>query len=135
MAVQPPQCTKNALATELDVSNGEQLLYEVKLARGAQPVFAIVDQNEQPVLGSDDPPDPDGVFRAKWPPDPNAVQIPNDLAHTLGMHFVTAVEYHYRVTRIDGNGQTLDVLKDCSYVSDPHESTDRFHVALRVFTV
>lgn len=134
MAVRDPVCSIDGLSTELVVTEGETLVYEVAFKGGAEANFAIVDQRGSVILGSQDPPDPDGVYRKRWPADPDGVEAHNEVNHVLGMHFVTATEYAYRIVRKAREGKTIAVLKSCTYTSDPHDSTDQFFTPFRVST-
>ena len=126
-------CKTDALATELNVTGNESLLYEVEFKGGAQPTFALVNQHGAEILSSSSGPDPDGVYRAPWPSPGLQIEVPNDLAHTLGMHFVFATKYTYRIYKRDAAG-TSTLLKDCTYESNPHDSKDHFFSPFRIFT-
>jgi len=134
MAVKDPVCSRNDLALVLDVTNGEKLLYEVTFEGGAQPVFAIVNQHGAVILSAASGADADGVYRTIWPDDPDAIEVPNDLTHTLGMHFVVATKYGWRVTRLAADDSAIEVHKDCKYESNPHSSEDEWFAPLRIFT-
>lgn len=126
------ECEKgqNLLATDLNVTAGEYLVYEVSF-RGAQPLFTIVDQHGVIVMDPKDKVDA-GTFRKKWPAKKSDVKIPDDLNHTLSMSFIAAVEYDYVVTMYSKAGKKVEVCKNCSYSSTT--STDTYHVPLRIFT-
>ena len=127
------KCETDALAIELDVTAGETLLYEVEFEGGAQPTFAIVNQHGVEILASGSEPDGDGVYRSPWPKPELQIEVPNDLTHTLGMHFVFATKYGYRIHKRDAAG-TSTLVKDCTYESEPHSSTDHFFAPFRIFT-
>lgn len=117
------------LATELDVSNGEYLDYEV-MFQGAQATFAVVDQHGTVILSANDAPIAPGRYAKRWPTGP--ARVPDDLNHTLGVHFLAATKYAYRVTRRSKAGAPIETCKSCSYESTT--STDSFFDPLRIFT-
>jgi hypothetical protein len=119
----------------LDVTGGgERLHHEVTFEDGAQPVFAIVNQHGTVILSKAWPPDENGVYGTTWPDDPAAIEIPNGLMHTLSLHFIFATKYRWRVTRVDEAGDELEVLKECTYESEPHSSEDEWFSPIRIFT-
>jgi len=135
MTVKPPMCSRNDLAAVLNVTAGERILYEMWFEGGAQPLFAIVDQHGTVVLSQSHAPDHDGAYRRIWPSDLSNIEIPNYLTHMCGMHFALATRYHWRVTRLDVNGDAIEIHKDCTYESDPHDSRDEWFAPFRVFTI
>jgi hypothetical protein len=120
---------RDLLATELDVTNGEVLEWEVTFL-GAKPTFAVVDQHGTVVLSPKDKPAGPGRYLKRWPS--KKVRVPDDLNFTLGMHFIAATRYAYRVTRRTAGGHVIETCKDCTYASTT--ATDSFFDPLRVFT-
>jgi len=126
------KCTADQLATELDITNGEALTYEVSF-KGAQAIFSIVDQHGTIILSPADPPISAGHWRKRWPGKKGDAKAPDDLNHVFGMHFVGgATEYNYKVTRRDKNSHVIDTCKNCKYTSTAPD--DSFFDPLRVFT-
>lgn len=117
------------LATELDVSNGEFLEYEVSF-QGAKPTFAVVDQHGTVVLSPKNQPVAPGRYVKRWPA--KKVRVPDDLNFTLGVHFIAAIQYAYQVRRKSKTGKLIETCKDCTYASTT--ATDSFFDPLRVFT-
>jgi hypothetical protein len=124
-------CNSSKMAVQLDVTNGETILYQVSFT-GAQGVFAIVDQHGVIILDNSKPTAP-GTFEVRWPGPNDNVKIPDDLNHVLGMHFISAVTYTYKVNRCDAAKNPIEDLKDCTYTRSAQ--TDSFFVPLRIFTV
>jgi hypothetical protein len=73
-----------------------------------------------------------GQYVRDWPGPGDNVKVPDDLNHTLGMHFIAATAYAYRATRLSSTGATLEKLKNCTYQRG--SQTDSFFDPLRVFT-
>lgn len=120
------------LATELDVTNAETLIYEVSF-KGAQAIFAVSDQHGTIILSPSDPSVAAGCWRKTWPTSPEDVKVPDDLNHVLGIHFTGgATQYAYKVTRCDKTGTIIATCKDCVYTNT--SPTDSFFEPLRVFT-
>ena len=126
-------CVKgeNLLAIELDVTNGEYLVYEVSF-KGAQALFTVVDQHGVIIM---DPKDAvsKSRFQRKWPAKKSDVKVPDDVNHVFSMSFLVATEYDYVVTRRSKKGAKLEACKNCTYTSKT--ATDTYHVPLRIFTV
>ena len=118
-------------ATLLRVSRGETIRYEVSF-KGAQGTFAIVDQHGAVILSNQDAAVAPGQYVRDWPRPGDNVKVPDDLNHTLGMHFIAATAYAYRATRLSSTGATLEKLKNCTYQRG--SQTDSFFDPLRVFT-
>jgi len=118
-------------AVQLRVSRGEKIRYEL-LFRGAQATFAVVDQHGVVILSNQDPPVAPGRYLKVWPGPGDAVKVPDDLNHVLGLHFIAATAYAWRATRVAANGTALEPLKDCVY--ERSSQTDNFFDPLRVFT-
>ena len=118
-------------ATLFHVSRGETIRYEVSF-KGAQGTFAIVDQHGTVILSNQDAAVAPGQYVRDWPGSGDDVKVPDDLNHTLGMHFIAATAYAYRATRLSSTGATLEKLKNCTYQRG--SQTDSFFDPLRVFT-
>src|ERR1043165_8678000 len=102
------------LATELEVSNGEYLEFEVSF-QGAKATFAVVDQHGTIVLSPKNAPESPGRYVSRWPK--SKVKVPDDLNFTLGVHFIAATQYAYLVTRRTKGGKLIEKCKDCTYAS------------------
>jgi hypothetical protein len=113
--------TKESVGVFLDVTNGEHLVYRVT-ARGATPIFTLVDsQSEQLLMSNNDSPIatmPAVVYERQWPlpADPQ----PEATSHTMAFHFLAAISYRYEVVRNRGDGGS-DVLIDITYSSKAPE--------------
>lgn len=118
-------------ATLLRVSRRETIHYEVSF-KGAQGVFAIVDQHGTVILSNQDVPVSPGLYVRDWPRPGDDVKVPDDLNHTLGMHFIAATAYAYQAVRRSSTGAVLEKLKNCVY--ERSSQTDSFFDPLRVFT-
>jgi hypothetical protein len=126
MAVQTSVTTEQPNVS-LDITGGEHLFYKVT-PRGAKPVFELVDTRLDPPSGrvlisnqsapvSNNP----LVYERKWP-------LPNDTVstatnHTLGLHFIAAVEYRYEVGVYDSSDNLKRKVIDITYTSTAADQT------------
>lgn len=122
---------QDLLAVELNVTEGEYLVYEVSF-QGAQGVFSIVDQHGTIILSPASGPVAPGQYQKKWPANMSEVKIPDDLNHTLGIHFIGAVKYTYKATQYNKADQQISVCKNCEYESNT--PTDSYFAHLRILT-
>jgi hypothetical protein len=111
----------------IDITGGEQLLYKVT-SRGARPLFDLVDTRLDPPNGrvlmsnrSNPVSTSPLVHQRKWPqPGDTATTATN---HTLGLHFLAAVEYRYEVGVFDSNDNLLRQVIDITYTSVAADET------------
>jgi hypothetical protein len=128
-------CEENAdlLATELDVTNGEFLLFEVVLVKGPKAAFSVADQHGTIILSTqDDPADNGATWRRKLPAKKNELKVPDDLNYSLVLNFARAVRYKYTVTRFDSTRKVIATCKQCSF--ERASQDDHWVEPLRVFT-
>lgn len=111
----------------LDITGGEHIVYRVT-PRGARPVFELVDTRLDPpngrVLMSDQSAALSNnplVYERKWPLPTDTVSTATN--HTLGLHFVAAVEYHYEVGVYDHADQLKRKVIDITYTSTAADQT------------
>lgn len=111
----------------LDITGGEHLLYRVT-SRGARPVFNVVDNGvDRPngrvlLSNNDNPVSPTPLtHERKWPLSNDAVATATN--HTLGLHFLAAVEYRYEVGVFDRNDQLIRKIIDITYTSSAADQT------------
>lgn len=120
-------CRKTQRSVRLDPSS-QHLVYEV-CARGAQPIFTLADAREVLLLSDLDPQGKPGCWRRIWPKTPDEIPPTSSITHTLGMTFLAAVAYTYRVER-RGPGDEVTLIKDCDYESQRAE--DKYFTSLTV---
>jgi hypothetical protein len=120
-----PGCNREAV--NVGTSSGEFLTYEVQCRPAA--LFDLVDQDKTVILSSTDPPVSPGQFAQRWPQPGGAAPIGHH-THTLGLQFLPAVEYRYKVSHCAGDGTVITVLKDCTYTRS--DQTDSFFDALDI---
>jgi hypothetical protein len=124
---------KESAAVFLDVTGGEHLVYRVT-ARGSQPIFTLVDAKiDKLLLSNKNEPISTNplVYERKWPLPIDSPSTSTN--HTLGMHFLAAVEYHYEVGVYDDNGDLRLTLIDIKYTANAPE--DSYFQALSVTAV
>ena len=114
------RCNKKDLAVMVDVSNGERLRYAVSFT-GARAVFTLANKQGTILLSQQSPPGSTGPWELVWPGSPPPNAIPGEFTHALGMHFLAAATYTYKVTKEDQSGAELTVVKDCTYESQDAE--------------
>ena len=125
--------TKESAAVFLDITGGEQLVYRLTV-RGSQPIFTLVDARIDKLLMSNksSPVSQNPlVYERRWP---LPIDSPSTATnHTLGMHFLAAVEYRYEVeVHLSGAG-VQSTLIDITYKSTAPE--DWYFQALSVTAV
>jgi hypothetical protein len=129
MAVQT-DVTRESAAVFLDITGGETLVYRVT-PRGAQPIFTLVDARIDKLLMSNksSPISQNPlVYERKWP---LPIDSPSTATnHTLGIHFLAAMEYRYEVEVYDSAGNLQSTLIDITYRSNAPE--DWYFQALSV---
>lgn len=115
--------TKESVAVFLDVTEGEHLTYRVT-ARGAKPIFTLVDsQTKKLLMSHKDTPvatAPAVVFERRWPLPADQTLLAS--SHTMGFHFLAAVSYQYEVTRTRAGGLS-DTIIDITYSSSSPEDS------------
>jgi hypothetical protein len=111
----------------LDITGGEHLLYKVT-PRGARPVFELVDTRlDKPsgrvLMSNQSAPVSNNplIYQRKWP-------LPNDTVstatnHTLGLHFIAAVEYRYEVGVYDTTDHLKRNVIDITYTAAAADQT------------
>lgn len=109
-------CNTKLLSAIPKVKEGEYLLYELTVW-GAQGIFDIVDENEKVIMSHKQSPGPQQVYQRKWPADPSELPDDNETTHTLGIHFMLATKYLYRLTIRSKTGDLIKTIKDCTYES------------------
>ncbi len=125
-------CTQSDLAVVLSATNGERLRYSVAFL-GARAVFTLTNKQGTLLLSQASPPGGTGPWELVWPDGPPPNVLPSEFSHSLGMHFLAAAKYTYRVVKEDANGTVLAVVKDCIFEST--EAEDAFFEPLSVFVV
>jgi hypothetical protein len=115
-------CKVKLLSVILDPSKGDYLLYELTVW-GAQGIFDLVDENDQVVMSHKHWPTPQQNYQRKWPQDPSELPSDKETTHTMGLHFLFATKYAYRLTLRSSNGNVLKTIKECTYESaNSHDS-------------
>ncbi len=123
-------CKEKNLSTLLKLSQGEFILYELTV-EGAHGVFALVDESDVMIFSHADWPTPQSNYQRNWPKNAGEVPQQGEVFHTMGLHFITAVKYDYRVSRRAKDGSLLELIKDCTFQSqDPR---DDFFEPLHIF--
>lgn len=123
-------CSHGDIAVLVDVSHGEQLRYSVRF-RGARAVFTLVNKQGTILLSQTSAPGLVGPWERVWPGNTPLTTLPAEFTHTIGLHFLAAAEYSYRVIKENAAGETIAVIKDCTYSSNA--ANDVFFEPLSVF--
>ncbi len=116
------ECTKKLLSVEINAAEKEYLLYVVS-AKGAQAVFALVDENDQVIFSHADGDPGQNIYQRKWPLAPGELPNDDETTHTMAFHFITAQSYSYRVTHHRKDGSVIAELKNCKYTGKPPRDT------------
>ena len=111
-------------------ANGEYLRYEVEGRPSA--LFDLVDENNNVLLTSTDPPTAAGTYVRQWPKAGEAPALGNHV-HTLGMQFIPAVSYRYAVSHCASDGTVIAVLKDCTYTREDQTQSMFENLTINVF--
>lgn len=124
-------------AVFIRASKGEYLLYKVTVL-GPEPIFTLVDsKNDKLLLSQDNQPSSQvpRVYQRKWPLPADPVSTITN--HTLGMHFLGAVQEKMKYTYVVELHNSDDTVK-LKLIDKDYESTtpeDVFFQALGVTTV
>ena len=116
----------------LEVSQNEHLFFTVVLQRGAQPVFTLTESRSDKLLLSHKNPPASAnplTFEREWPT--RADTVPRNTTITLGMHFLEAAKYTYKLTHRKADGSSR-VLIDMDFESN--QATDVFFQDIGITT-
>ncbi|MEW6127871.1 MAG: hypothetical protein AB1757_12605 [Acidobacteriota bacterium] len=106
---------KEKIAVTVDVSNGESLTYEVSLLQGSQANFTLVDSSlNKLLLSHKDATVAANQWSRDWPKPSDSLAVMS--VHTLGMHFILAQKYNYKIIHHELDGTDV-VLKDIDFSS------------------
>ena len=122
---------QNKAAVQLRISQGETLRYEIAV-NGPHGTFAIADETDAVILSDRDPQTSPGRYVRIWPGAGDTVGAGEELSHNLGLGFLGAISYTWKVTRVAGGGADGETLKNCRY--ERSVQTDVFFDALSIFT-
>lgn len=122
-----PKCNADDEAVDVDVTNGQFVEFEVSF-KGAQPLFAVVDDSKRVILSAHDQPVSPGLYRTKWPAKPSSVKSGDAVEAALGVQFIAATQYTCKITCKATDGSVVRVAKDCTYTGT--DAADTFHTSL-----
>lgn len=115
-------CNAKLLSVIPNVDKGEYLLYELTVW-GQQGIFDIVDENDQVIMSHKLWPTPQKNYQRKWPSDSSELPADKETTHTMGLHFLLATKYAYRMTLRAGDGTVIKTIKDCTYESSSSDDS------------
>lgn len=116
------KCQANKLGVNVDIARNEHVEFKVAF-KGAQPLFAVVDEHDDVLLSPKDEPDSPGHWTTTWPREDSNHTAGTEVEVAFGAQFLAATEYSYQVTVRASDGSVRATAKDCTYsCEDPKRS-------------